>query len=493
VRRSTLVALAVLLLLGAYIYWFERDPVSEDEPSGELLFDVAEDDIVRIQVTPRDGEALVLARQEDGGFWLEEPVEAKAAESEIDRLLENLSTMRFARRVADLTEDEESRASAAYGLDEPVVEVRFRTSDERELGVRFGSDTPTGTNQYLSRVGDGEEEVLVASSYLSTPFEVTPWDVRDKYVFDSAGADDAWESGTVRLTVEQRDRDTDTDTGTGGRIVLERREGSWWLTEPLRARADRLQASDRLTSLRELEMQSLVSETSTAAELAGCGLASPRYRVVAELVERAEDTPPDLEIHVGDERELDVCARAPSRPQVFLIDSGFAENLSSAPAELVSRRLFHFVAGDVRRLRIESPFDGIVREAERAEEEEGEEDEDEDETEERWTVDDRGSSEPRDVAASVVNELLYELNGTSADDVEAAPTVSAESAKWRLTVELDDGTRESVALILPENNGEQDPVYALRESESLALVLSAGAWTEIEALLELTPADDDSP
>ncbi|HLE68709.1 MAG TPA: hypothetical protein VJH87_03425, partial [Vicinamibacteria bacterium] len=68
-RRSTLVAAAVLALFAGYIYWFEREPVSD--AVGEEVFGVEGESIDRIEIRrSAEGGPVVLEREGEKGWRL---------------------------------------------------------------------------------------------------------------------------------------------------------------------------------------------------------------------------------------------------------------------------------------------------------------------------------------------------------------------------------------------------------------------------------------
>jgi hypothetical protein len=75
-RRSTLVAAAVLALLAGYIYWFERAPVEDAE--GEEVFDVEKDSIDRIEIRGASEGRTVVLEKDPEKDWRRPPAAAEA-------------------------------------------------------------------------------------------------------------------------------------------------------------------------------------------------------------------------------------------------------------------------------------------------------------------------------------------------------------------------------------------------------------------------------
>lgn len=443
-RRSTLVAAAVLALLAGYIYRFEREPVSDEE--GEEVFGVEEGSIDRIEIRkPADGEAVVLEREGEKSWRLASPVAAKADEGEVDLLLQNLETMRFARAVA--------RASSVklrdFGLEPPRIEVRFRTRDGGERSLAFGSDTPTPSNQYARR--DGSEEVIVVASHLSMNFDKSGWDLRDKAIFSLGTAE------AKRIEIERPE----------GKLVLVKEGGLWFVAEP-RSRADRNRAAGIASRLRGAEMKEIVSETS--GDLGAYGLDAPSRRVRMEFEGEGS---PALELDIGATKDSDYYARTPAREQVFVLASDLVGELDTAASELQSKKLFDYSAFAVKRLRIEAKG-APPRELERLDAAE----------EKKWreTLPEPG----RDLDTTAVEDLLYALNGASGSLSTAA---ASDEPLFTITAWSGNPLVEETVRVMKRPGA----IGVKRAGEEVALELTEEAWKDIEAKLKLEPPESNDP
>lgn len=444
-RRETLIAAAVLALLGGYIYWFEREPVSDTE--GEVVFGVEEDSIDRIEIVrPEDAQPTVLEKAEDKAWRLVSPVAAEADEAEVDLLVQNLATLRFDRVVARASEGKLSD----FGLDSPKIEVRFRTKDGRSRSLAFGSDTPTPSNQYARR--DGSEDVLVIASHLSLNFDKSGWDLRDKAVFSRGDSEEV-----KRIEIER----------PAGRLVLVKEGGLWFLPEP-RSRADRNRATGIASRVESAEMKEIVSETSE--DLDAYGLDAPSRRVRIEF--EGEKSP--LELEIGTSKDSDYYARNPSRNEVFVLASDLVSELDAASSELQSRKLFDYSAFAVKRFRIEAKGEG-ARELEILDSGE----------EKKWreTLPEPG----RDLDTTAVEDLLYALNGATGSLAQAP---GKEEPDVTLTAWSGDPPTEEKVLVRKRPDGFEIE----RAGEAVSLRLPEETWKDIESKLKLdAPKEKETP
>ncbi|HSF17818.1 MAG TPA: DUF4340 domain-containing protein [Vicinamibacteria bacterium] len=430
-KGSTVAALVVLLLLGGYIYFFEREPVPESD--GEPVFEVEQDAIVRFDIRQR-GEPEVTAEKKDDGWRIVAPIEAEADPDEIDNLLRSAASMRFERSVAKASEVD----LGAFGLAEPTVELSFRTEGGEELGLAFGSDTPTSGNRYARRQGD--EDILVVASHSSLGFEKTAWDLRDKTIFDVSEDAEA-----KRIAIDR----------PAGRLVFARVDGDWRLEEPFLARAEAYEASGIASQIKSAEMQEIVTDGD---------FDRPGFTVRIEL--EGEEEP--LLLEIGEKRDIDYLARTPSRADRFLVDGTLVDDLAKEASDYVSKKLFHYSTFQVHRFRI----------GERKIEKDDSGDE---------AVWQETSPETRELDRSVVEDLLYKLNSTSATEIAEGV---AFSPKVTIAVASGDPEREETTEL-----GEpgEDAVYARRQGDDVFLKLPLAAWQEVEALLPLTPKAEAKP
>ena len=444
-RRSTLVAAAVLALLAGYIYWFEREPVEDAE--GEEVFDVEKDSIDRVEIRRSSEGEVVLEKDPGKGWRLVSPVAADADEEEVDLLLQNLATMRTERVVARAS----SVKLSEFGLEAPAIEVRFRAKDGGERSLAFGSDTPTPSNQYARR--DGGEDILVVASHLSLNFDKSGWDLRDKTVFPLETASEA-----TRIELERPE----------GRLVLVKEGGLWFVAEP-RSRADRSRASGIASRIRGAEMKEIVSETPGALESYGLDAPSRRVRVTLE-----GEGSPVLELEVGASKDSDYYARTPAREQVFVLASDLVSEIDTAVGEIQSKKLFDYSTFAAKRLRIEAKG-AAPREIER-----------QDSTEEKmWR---QVSPEPaRNLDTTTVEDLLYALNGASGALV--TPTTTGD-VDYTVTVWSGDPPSEETVTVRRRAGG----VEVQREGEAVALQILEESWKDIEGKMKLEPSmDEETP
>ncbi|RPJ73852.1 MAG: DUF4340 domain-containing protein, partial [Acidobacteria bacterium] len=136
------ILVAVLLGLGAYIYFVDSKKEGGPDETRPKVFDVAADKIAELTVRSA-GERTVL-RKADGRWQIVEPVQVNADEAEVSGITSSLATAENVRVVEEAPGD-----VSAFGLVEPRVEVGFRLDGEKEFRhLRLGDKTATQGEVY---------------------------------------------------------------------------------------------------------------------------------------------------------------------------------------------------------------------------------------------------------------------------------------------------------------------------------------------------------
>ena len=408
-KRSTLVAAAVLAILVGIVYWLERDDGAGADV--ERVFDVPEDDIERVEIRRFGTEPVVIERK-DGSFRVVQPVDAASDQREVDLILSNLATMTVVRSFAR----EADMDMMEFGLDTPTLEVRFVTTEGGEYGLRFGKDTLTPSNQYAERIGSGE--VLVVASHLANNLDKSAWDVRDKAIFHLPE-----DAEPERVSIVRGDET----------IELTNDGGVWKTVAPPRARVDRFAVTGMVARFRRAEMLDLTEDAD------GTGLDPPGYRLDVAF----QGDIGSMALEIGSKKNIDYYARVPSHDQVFVIEGGLVHELQREIADRWSKKLLHHPTTETTVVRIVSP--------------------DEDRSLDR--------DEAQDLLSALSTVTPTEIVTTlPSGDPAFVITVSTDGAEDEISIHLDEGvayaTRkdEDITLKLPSEAWEAIQTELLPET-----------------------------
>ncbi len=160
--RGTLVLLALLAALGAFVYFYEARGSADAEGKDKeaQIFTLKEADIKTIYL--RDGAKTATLTLDEAGTWqVAGPPRQPADEWAVTTLLWRLANLSADRIVADTVED-----PASFGLDKPQLELRLGLADGGEETLYIGNENPRGTGSYARKEG-AETLYLVNASLVS--------------------------------------------------------------------------------------------------------------------------------------------------------------------------------------------------------------------------------------------------------------------------------------------------------------------------------------
>lgn len=323
--RKLLVLTGVVVALFAFIFFFERKmpTTSEREQKGELYWDLPEDRVESVLLT-HGGETVELAKS--GDSWRLVRPEAYPADT--------FAASDLASQLADLKKPSgESNAEGKpedYGLAKPSAKATFvwldpgKPARKHSRTLEFGLDIP-GTEVTAARVA-GQSEILFVPASLAASVRKTADDFRSKDVFAGSSLDP-----------------TGIDVARGrGRLTLTKKEGIWWLEQPISDLADR-DVADRLAGeLSSLRVTEFVPKAQ-AADLSALGLAPPVYRITVTDSKGARH-PLDL----GSTRSDGNSVYAARQGQVFTVGNSLVDELSKEAVAFRDKRLVRFERSDVQ-------------------------------------------------------------------------------------------------------------------------------------------------
>jgi len=269
--RTLLILLAAVLVLGAFIWFYERKlPSSEERTALQkkvLPIEKAEVTAVTIE-SPKSGtvrlERIEPAKpakkeKEKDEEALEPPVEwrltrplaARADAFAVDRLLDAVAAL-------EKTGTVEGFEPRDVGLDKPRATVRLAMKKGEKV-LRLGAEVPPGSS--LVAGIEGDEDAYVVSDSILTELEKAPGEWRDKVMFRG----DREAIQRLGLT-----------GGAGGPVVLVKRRSGFWIEKPIADRADQDLVDGLLSDLTGLTAERFVAGSRPPAEL---GLAPPHQAV----------------------------------------------------------------------------------------------------------------------------------------------------------------------------------------------------------------------
>lgn len=302
--RTLAVLLLLVIGLGGFIFFYEKDLPSTDErrEQQKKVLRIEQDDVRGLTIEWPDGKV----RLERQATWrLVEPRPARADRSAVDGVLSSLAGLEKKRTLEDVDR-------ADVGLEEPEVEVTLATG-EGETVLSVGAEVPASSDRLVA-VG-GRAEVYQVSGGFVDDLTKDPGEWRDKKLFTGARND------IQRLTL----------TSGESQVLLAKRGEDFWIESPLADRADSDHVNTLLSEITGLRVREFLDQEPL--DPAAIGLEPPR-RVLEAILEGSEE-PFRLELGLTSEGENAFYGRAEG--QLFDIETRLEEALDRPASAWRSR------------------------------------------------------------------------------------------------------------------------------------------------------------
>lgn len=442
-RPRTLLVLAVVVaLLGAFIWFVERDLPSSDERAVRakrvLSLDAEavegltiewDERVVELRRRQREVADPGHAAETEFDWQLVRPLNAPADPTAVSSLISRLVELDKERTLEEV-------GRAEVGLAEPRGRVTLVSPDRTEV-VEIGAEIPASSNMTLAV--EGRDEVYVVAASVWSTLTKEPGDWRDKALF----RDDREAIERLTLTSDEQ------------RVEIARRGEEYWIESPLVDRADREAVDALLTEIVGLRAQSFVDaptdeETSTAFD---------RPLGTVEVALRGEEAPFRLVLGTAPSEGEGVAASgqyARLGGQIVRLNTGLAESFERSAD---GWRSLDWSVSEVYRIERAVIEDGSGRVEVRRE----------------------GGDWLRDgevIGYGPATDLLFDIAGASASHwIDHATELGAP--EMTVTIDSDDGTQEVLELFAQQEDGV--PVRA--SDRETVLVLSSDVASSIRSKL----------
>ena len=228
--RGLIVAALVLLALAGMLYWSEHRKPDETAKAATAappaILKLDEASVIKLEIKKAETPPLLLSRVASGDWQITEPKALGADQSGVSSVVSTLSSLDSQRLV-----DERAGDLKPYGLDQPAVELRIITKDNKSQKVLIGDDTPTGGAAFAKLAAD--PRVFTIASFTKTSVDKTLNDLRDKRLL-TANSDKLSRVDLIRK---------------GQNIEFGRNKDDWQILKPKPLRADSTQVSELVGKL----------------------------------------------------------------------------------------------------------------------------------------------------------------------------------------------------------------------------------------------------
>jgi hypothetical protein len=467
--RRNIIMLAVLLGLGAYIYFVEFAKQEEAEEAKKLLqFDP--DAVTNVALVYPDRE--IELKKDDEKWHLTKPISVEAEMSSVEALVKAVNTAEVSR-----TLEEPQGDMALYGLNEPVVKVQLTLKDGTQLPqIAIGKDTPVGHSVYVQKANG--KEILLTPQVLRLGMTKETKDLRNKTVVafqkdevsqieirrpQKPGEQETQDVQDATAVQDEPDAQgvqdatdvTDTREATDTTIVLRKVDGDWTLDQPVSAQADAATVSTFLSSLSSMRAQDFIEEPLLPAK--EFGLDPPQLSVVLTL----GDDGRKKTILVGSEKSTDqegVTQRHVKREDaetLYLVGDWTFRDLNKTASDFRDKTVAHFAKDTVVRVEVKrQDGEGFLLTKGKAEGEEA-----------TWQIDTTQEGMLKDSTIAQFVTDMHELNGfeIAADNPDDVSTYGLQDPL--VTIRAYNEAEEKLAgvIIGQTTEGDEAKIFTMAE------------------------------
>ncbi|MCX6356627.1 MAG: DUF4340 domain-containing protein [Candidatus Aureabacteria bacterium] len=433
--RSTLMLLIIALVVGGYIWFYEKKQASTDEQEqkGKLVFTVKADDIDRVELA--GGKATIVCVKDKEGEWrLEQPLAYRADKSQMKSICSRFETLNSERVIKGSELDEKKREE--FGLKKPRLTASFRARGT-EGAISIGVDTPLGSGAYAQAPGAPDVYIINKSIYQVLNKEAN--DLRDKALIEFEP------EGLSKVLIAH----------AGKRVELAQEGNYWRVAQPIQAPGDPDKIGAMLRKIKYLHVRDFTEDTPK--DLAKYGLDSPAYEIT--LWDRKDQAARTLRI--GKEAEKNVVyARRDGVDAVVTVNDDLLKELGRAPGEFRDEKVTRLAQGAVEEIRITKGDNALLL----------------GKSGEKWEI---REPEKKDADGTQVRNLLRavtELKSTAFAIPKAGELDGYGLGKDAMQLTLKPKTGEAETILIGKKSGGK--VYVKRSNAPDVLTVDAGFLKE---------------
>jgi Domain of unknown function (DUF4340) len=316
-NTGLMIAAVVLAVLSGVLYWSNRHPASESTAKASIdtppkILTLKQEDISKIEIKKKGGEALDLAKGDGGKWQITAPKPLGADQEAVSGLVSTVSSLNSERVVDDKPAD-----LSQYGLAQPSLELDITTKDPQPQKLLLGDDTPAGNAVFVKL--DGDPRVFTIASYNKSSLDKSASDLRDKRLLTL----DFDKLSKVELATKKQD------------IEFGRNKQEWQIVKPTPSRADNFQVEEIVRKLRDAKMDT--SSADADAKKAAAAFASGTQVATAKVTDASSTQ--ELQIRKS---KGDFYAKSSAVPGIYKVPNDVAQGLDKNVDDFRNKKLFDF-------------------------------------------------------------------------------------------------------------------------------------------------------
>ena len=316
-NSGLMIAAVVLAVLSGVLYWSNRHPASENTAKASIdippkILTLKQEDISKIEIKKKGGEALDLAKTNAGKWEITAPKPLGADQESVSSLLSSVSSLNSERLVDDKPTD-----LSQYGLALPAIEIDLTIKDAKPQKLLVGDDTPVGNSVFTKL--DGDPRVFTIASYNKSSLDKSANDLRDK-----------------RLLTLDFDKLSQLELVTKKQAIqFGRNKQEWQIVKPQPSRADNFQVEEIARKLCDAKMDTSVTDAD--AKKASAAFASGTQVATAKVT----DATSTQELQIRKSKD-DYYAKSTAVPGIYKVTSDVGQGLDKNVDDFRNKKLFDF-------------------------------------------------------------------------------------------------------------------------------------------------------
>jgi Domain of unknown function (DUF4340) len=327
--KGLLIAVVLLAVLAGAIWWSNKKqattPAKSPTDTSSKLLTIPSDQIQEIRIKKATGEVQDL-KLVDGRWRILEPQQLAADQDAVTTMATSLSSLN-----ADKTIEDNATDLSAYGLNSPTLDITVTKKDGKTAELLIGDATPTNSGNY-AKLPDSPRVYTVAS-FVKTGLDKSVNDLRDK-----------------RLLTFDSDKLTRVQLQAKGPAVEfgKNAQNEWQILKPRPLRADSSQVESLIGKLKDAKMDTTVSDDD--AKKAAAAYASGTKVAVATV----SDSSGDQTLEVRKDKDKNYYAKSSAVEGIFKVPNDLGDALDKGLDDFRNKKLFDFGFSDPTKIELKN-------------------------------------------------------------------------------------------------------------------------------------------
>ena len=334
--KTTLLLLAAVVALGAYIKFYEsKGPnTAEARQQAQSMVNIDRDNLNGIVIQNGD-DKIELARK-DQKWRIEAPFKDQADNVAIESFLNDLGSWPKYDTISAKEIAKEKGRLDEFGLSKAKLRLKLLGKD-MPPEIVFGDDAAFEGRMYVRF--EGSDDVFLAGQSVRKDISKKPEEFRDRKLTDLTTAQ------VTRVVLKT----------PAGEMELSKKGDHWEIVKPLHARGDDQKIGDLLAQITTAQIQQFVAEDR--GDLHPFGLAEPRGSITLFSADEKSAGEQGQLLQIGGvpEKEKDqVYVRFAARNAVYTLPKKIEEILAATPSDLRDRHLVRIDTDILDRITIDA-------------------------------------------------------------------------------------------------------------------------------------------